>query len=124
MAIEDFFNHRCSLYHIVKGTGTPGYGLPSSPTFDYPAEPDEADIPCHFNQGGSGGTINTLVQNLPEHSLEDRIKLALPIGTDVRVNDKVLDHRTGLFYYAEIPRTIRDHHIYVWVKREGTEVGL
>ena len=66
-----------------------------------------------------------LVQNLPEHAYEDRIKLQLPIGTDVRVNDKVLDQRTGLFYYAELPRTVaKNHHIFVWVKREETEVGL
>lgn len=124
MALEDFFNHRCSLYHTVKSDATPGYGLPASPHFTYPEQPDEVDIHCHFNQSGSGGTVNTLVQNLPEHAYEDRIKLQLPIGTDVRVNDKVLDKRTGLFYYAELPRTIRDHHIYVWVKREETEVGL
>ena len=72
------------------------------------------DVPCHFNQGGSGGTVNTLVQKLSEHAYEDRIKLQLPIGTDVRVNDKVLDQRTGLFYYAELPRTVaKNHHIYV-----------
>ncbi len=124
MAWEDFFNHKCSLYHAKEAAQTPGYGLPTSPSFSYPDEPDVADVPCHFNQGGSGGTINTLVQNLPEHAYEDRIKLALPIGTDVRVNDKVLDQRTGLFFIAEIPRNIRDHHLYVWVKREGTEVAL
>ena len=124
MALEDLFDHQCSLYHAVNTAQSPGYGLPTSPSFNYPQQPDLSDIPCHFNQGGSGGTINTLVQSLPEHAYEDRIKLALPIGTDVRVNDKVLDQRTGLYYYAEIPRNIRNHHIYVWVKREGTEVGL
>lgn len=124
MAIEDFFDHKCDLYHALEGSDTPGYGLPTSPSFDYPKQPDLSDVACHFNQGGSGGTVNTLVQKLPEHSYEDRIKLTFPIGTDVRVNDKVLDKRTNLFYIAEIPRNIRNHHIYVWVKREGTEVGL
>ena len=124
MAIEDFFDHTCSLYHVVGTEDSPGYGLQDSPHFDYPREPDEANVPCHFAQGGAGGTVNTLVQKLPEHAYEDRIKLALPIGTDVRINDKVIDHRTGLEYYAEIPRNIRNHHIYVWVKREGTEVAI
>lgn len=124
MALENFFDHKCSLYHVVGSEESPGYGLPDSPSFDYPTEPDEANIPCHFAQGSSGGTLNTLVQNLPEHAYQERIKLTLPIGTDIRVNDKVLDHRTNLVYIAEIPRNIRNHHIYVWVKREGTEVGL
>ena len=124
MALEDFFDHKCSLYHAAGTSESPGYGLPESPIYSYPDEPDEPDVACHFAQGSSGGTINTLVQNLPEHAYEDRIKLTLPIGTDVRVNDKVLDQRTGLFFIAEIPRNIRNHHIYVWVKREGTEVGL
>ncbi len=124
MAIEDFFDHKCDLYHVIKDSASPGYGLPGSPSHEYPDAPDLADVECHFTQGGSGGTINTLVQNLPEHKYEDRIKLTLPIGTDVRVNDKVLDKRTGLFFIAEIPRNIRNHHIYVYVKREGTEAGL
>lgn len=124
MAFEDFLDHKCSLFHIVSEGASPGYGLPSSPSFSYPDTPDEADVMCHFAQGGSGGTQNTLVQNLPEHAYDERIKLTLPLGTDVRINDKVLDHRTGLIYYAEIPRTIRNHHIYVYVKREPTEVGL
>lgn len=124
MAIEDFFDHRCDLYHLIGSEDSPGFGLPDSPVHSYPDTPDEADVKCHFAQGGSGGTQNTLVQELPEHRYEERIKLTLPIGTDVRVNDKVLDKRTNLFYIAELPRNIRNHHIYVWVKREGTEVGL
>lgn len=124
MALEDFFDHKCDLYHAAKGVDSPGYGLPDSPAFSYPTTPDETDVDCHFAQGSSGGTVNTLVQNLPEHAYEERIKLTLPIGTDIRVNDKVLDKRTGLEFIAELPRNIRNHHIYVWVKREGTEVGL
>ena len=124
MAFMDFLDHTCDIYHATGTNKTPGYGLPSSPEYSYPKKADEADVQCHFAQGGSGGTINTLVQNLPEHSYEDRIKLTLPIGTDVRRNDKIIDHRTGLEYYAELPRIIRNHHIYVWVKREGTEVAI
>jgi len=124
MALEDFFDHKCDLYHIIGDEDSPGYGLPGSPSFNYPDTPDVADVDCHFAQGSSGGTVNTLVQNLPEHAYEERIKLTLPIGTDIRVNDKVLDKRTNLEFIAELPRNIRNHHIYVWVKREGTEVGL
>ena len=122
MAWEDFFNHTCDLYHSKSTDATPGYGLPESKQHSYPEKPDEVNVPCHFTQGATGGTVNTLVQRLPQHDYEDRIKLALPFGTDVRVNDKVIDHRTGYVYYAEIPRIVHgNHHIYVYVKREGIE---
>lgn len=122
MAWEDFLNHTCDLYHVVSTDTTPGYGLPGTPKHSYGEMPDLANVPCHFSQGGSGGTTNTMVQRLPEHDYEERIKLALPAGTDVRVNDKVVDHRTGYIYYAEVPRTVHgNHHMYVYVKREDVE---
>lgn len=124
MAIEDFFDHLCDIYHINSTDASPGFGLPDSTSHDHSDTPDEVDVPCHFTQSGGGSTQRALEQQLPENRYEDRIKLTLPIGTDVRVNDKVLDKRTNLFYTAEIPRNIRNHHIYVWVKREGTEVAL
>lgn len=125
MAFEDFLNHRCDLYHLIESSESPGYGLPGSPAHAYPDAPDEADVPCHFTQRGSGGTVNAIQQNEPQRDYDDRIKLTLPIGTDVRMNDKVLDHRTGMIYYAEIPRIVHgDHHIYVYVKREGIGAAL
>ena len=36
MAIEDFFDHRCSIYHTQQESTSPGYGLPGSPKFKYP----------------------------------------------------------------------------------------
>ena len=124
MAYETFLDHTCSLFHVRGEQKSPGYSLPASPHFIYADEPDEKDVPCHFAQASSGGTVNTLVQNLPEHAYEDRIKVNFLIDADIRVNDKVLDHRTGFIYYAEIPRTIRNHHKYCWVKREGTGVAI
>ena len=122
MAWEEFLNHTCDLYHVISTDTSPGYSLPASPLHSYPDKPDEESVPCHFAQGGSGGTVNTMVQRLPEHDYEDRIKLVLPFGTDVRLNDKVVDHRTGHIYYAEIPRIVHgNHHIYVYVKREANE---
>ena len=50
-------------------------------------------------------------------------KLQLPAGTDVRVNDKVVDKNTGLAYTAEMPHNIRDHHIMVNIQRKGTVKG-
>ncbi len=124
MAFEDFLDHTCDIYHVVGVAQSPGYGLQSSPRYDYANTPDISNVPCHFTQGGSGGTVNTVLQSEPNKTFEDRIKLTLPIGTDVRVNDKIVDHRTGHAYTAEIPRTVRNHHMYVHVKRDGIEASL
>ena len=48
MAIEDFFDHRCSIYHTQQESTSPGYGLPGSPKFKYPKQPDLEEVPCHF----------------------------------------------------------------------------
>lgn len=124
MAFEDFLDHKCDLYHIVKTDESPGYSLKASPRFTYPEEPDEVDVPCHFTQGGAGGTVNTVTQKEPQHEYNDRIKVNFPLDADIRLNDKVVDRRNGTIFYAELPRTIRDHHKYVYVKREGIEAAL
>ena len=49
--------------------------------------------------------------------MDARLKLTLPIDTDIRVNDKVVDCESGYEYEAEVPRNIRDHHIVVWIHR-------
>ena len=45
------------------------------------------------------------------------LKLTLPTGTDIKVNDKVIDCDTGYEYEAEVPRNIRGHHITVQIHR-------
>ena len=45
MAIEDFFDHRCSIYHTQQESTSPGYGLPGSPKFKYPKPPDLEEVP-------------------------------------------------------------------------------
>lgn len=124
MGYEDFMDHTCDLYHVLKTDKSPGFNLRASPSFDYPATPDEVNVPCHFTQSGSGGTVNTVAQKEPQHDYDDRIKVNFLLDADIRLNDKVVDHRTGMIYYAELPRIIRDHHKYVYVKREGIEAAL
>lgn len=115
MAIEDFFDHKCDIYHIVKSESSPGYGLPCSPGFSYSAKPDIAELPCHF---GVKGSSMELIQREPQMDYEAKIKLTLPAGTDIRRNDKIIDCSTGYEYIAEIPRNIRNHHTFVYLKRE------
>ena len=42
MSLENLLDHTCDIYHIREEQQSPGYGLPVSPSFDYPEEPDEA----------------------------------------------------------------------------------
>ena len=121
MAIEDFFNHTCDIYHIVSEGTSPGYNLPSSPSFSYPATPDEASVPCHF---GVKSFSYSIQQTQPKNEYDVKIKLALPIGTDIRLNDKVVEPTTGYEYTAELPRNVRNHHLFVYLKRTDAQKPL
>lgn len=55
--IEDFFDHKCDIYHIVKEEKSPRPGLPPSPSFYYPEIPDIEDLECHFGVKSSNITI-------------------------------------------------------------------
>lgn len=124
MSFEDFLDHSCDLYHVVMTDTSPGYGLKVSPKHSYPDEPDVVNQRCHFAQSAGSGSANTIMQNDPQRDYDDRIKVNFPLDADVRLNDKVVDHRTGLVYYAEVPRVIRNHHKYCYVKRDGLEAAL
>lgn len=119
--IEDFFDHRCNIYHLTKSKTSPGFGLPASITFEYSKTPDIENLSCHFGVKSSNITI---VQQEPQNVMDARIKLTLPAGTDIRLNDKIIDCDTGLEYTAEQPRNIRDHHIYVYIKRIERQKSL
>ena len=116
MSFEALLNHRCDIYHIIGDSVTPGYGLPSSPSFSYSDMPDISGVPCHFGirSGVQGIVVN---QHEPMAVLEGRVKLALPLGTDIRLNDKVINTETGYEYTAEAPTKIREHHITVMLRR-------
>lgn len=114
MSIERLFDHKCDIYHIVESSVSPGFNLPSSPSFQYPSTPDTAEVDCHFSVKSNSVTIT---QGEPMNVMEAKIKLALPIGTDIRLNDKIIDCSSQLEYTAEHPRIIRGHHIAVYVKR-------
>ena len=114
MSIEAFFDHTCDIYHLSKEQASPGFKLPASPSFAYPEEPSEAAIPCHFAVKSASVTTT---QEDPANMMDARIKLTLPVGTDIRINDKIVWRDTGLEYTAELPRNVRNHHKFVFVKR-------
>ncbi len=119
MAIADFFDHTCNIFHIQSKDGSPGFGLPSSSSeFSYPSEPDETEVACHF--AVKSATV-TITQTEPANLLEAKIKLTLPADTDIRLNDKIVWRENGTEYTAELPRNIRGHHKFVYLKRTNTQ---
>lgn len=121
MAIEDFFDHLCDIYHIRREDASPGYNLPASADFKYEATPDLTDVECHF--GVKSATIR-IEQQEPQNDMDSDIKLALPAGTDVRLHDKIVSKVTGLEYTAGVPRNIRGHHIAVKIRRVSQQRPL
>lgn len=121
MSLESLLNHTCDIYHLQKGGASPGYGLEVSPSFSYPAEPDIQAQVCHF---GVKSRNVTITQTEPAALLDAKIKLTLPIGTDIRLNDKIVDCATGFVYTAEQPVNVRDHHLFVYIKRTKEQEPL
>lgn len=118
MSLDGLLDHICDIYHVIKGDKTPGYGLPDSPSFSYPDSPDISGLQCHFGVRSASASVN---QTNPANLMEARIKLTVPAGTDIRLNDKIVDCGTGLEYTAEHPRNIRGHHIFVYIKKKEEE---
>lgn len=121
MSFESLLDHKCDIYHAIKGESSPGYNLPGSPSFSYAKEPDITEQPCHF---GVRSASVSITQTSPVNIEDARTKLNLPIGTDIRLNDKVINCATGEEYTAERPVDIRDHHTFVYIKKIGEERHL
>ncbi len=118
MAIENLFDHMCDIYHMVESSRELGYGIEDD-GFDYPEKPDLKDVNCHFNVSYN----ESLQQTESANEYICTGKLQLPTGTDIRINDKIVDKGNGLVYTAEIPKNIRDHHMVVTIQRKGTVKG-
>ena len=113
MAFNELLDHRCDIYHLKKDNKSVGYGLPDSVSFEYGEKPDLKDIICHF---GVESLDFGMKQTNPQNILTARIKLTLPAGTDIRINDKVVNHENGMEYTAQLPVKVRKHHIFVYVE--------
>lgn len=118
MSLEALLNHTCDIYHITEATVSPGFNLPTSPEFRYPDEPDISGQICHF---GIRSAAISIGQAEPMNLMDAKIKLTLPLGTDIRLNDKIVDCNTGLEYTAERPVNVRNHHLFVYIKKNGEE---
>lgn len=121
MSFIGMLNHTCDIYHLIHNSESPGYGLPTETVYDYPKIADDACVPCHFSTQGGGFTV---IQSEPQTVLEAKIKLVLPSGTDVRINDKIVDCASGYRYTAEVPRDIHGHHIAVMLHRSAQQEAI
>ena len=121
MAIEDFFDHTCDIYHVTSSSQASGYGLPAADAYSYPAAPDVEAVLCHFSLRAAS---NELVQNEPQTDLISRVKVSFPAGTDIRINDKLVWLQNGLEYRMELPMNIRDHHMAGYAQRRGKQAAI
>ena len=121
MSLNELFDHRCDIYHIRSDSVSPGFGLPERASYSYGEVPDIRGVPCHF---GMKYRDTSMQQKAPANEYYARVKLALPAGTDIRLNDRVVDLESGLEYTAQVPRRIRGSHLIVFVKRTAVQEGL
>ncbi len=113
MSIEDLMDHKCDIYHYGSSDQSIGYGFKEK-KHSYPDVADIKEVSCHFH-----ATESTINQDETMNKYPAHIKVDFPIGTNIQLNDKVVWSENGLAYTAEIPRTIRGHHIVVYVNRSG-----
>lgn len=111
MAIRDFFDHTCDIYHQVDdNTKSTGYSvLDTQKVTEYPTAADESAVICHFNVKDENIAAR---QGEPQRINDVRVTIAVPPGTDLRFNDKIVDLTHNLVYtVAKPPRNIRNNHI-------------
>lgn len=123
MSLERLLDHKCEIYHALKGSAAAGYGLPDGDTFSYPSVPDVTDVDCHF---AVGATV-TIDQKEPQNEYTTEMKLVLRLDADIRLNDKVVwlnPIGDNYEYTAKLPRKVRNHHKFVMLQRVGPQKAL
>ncbi len=121
---EDFMDHKCNIYHLKEEPVNVGYGIEAENVRAPESESILTDVPCHFHT--QMNNYLQLVQKEPYSSIDGKIKLSLPPGTDIRMNDLVEDCRDGLQYRAGKPTEVHGgHHIIVMLARmEGVKGAI
>lgn len=114
MSLDALLDHKCNIYHLKSVEKQVGFGLSATKEFKYSDEPDRKDVKCHFCTAANSLSL----ERAPAYnSVSASIKLVLPADTDIRINDKIVDVDNGYEYTAEVPRNIRNHHIFVMLTR-------
>lgn len=111
--IENLMNHQCHIFHVVKSSSGGGFGLPGQDLYNYNKTPDILSQKCHFK-------LNKLIVNGsgPAKSFSSNSHVDFPMGTDIRMYDKILDLETGVVYYCNPPKSIRGNRIRCDIRTE------
>ena len=118
MGFEDLLDHKCNVYHVNSDETSLGFGVETK-EFTYSDKPDIENVDCHFNTNRTDSLQQT--DNANVYTVNGKVNFAL--GTDIRVNDKIVDLSNGLEYICEIPKQIRNHHLIAIVHRTGAGKG-
>lgn len=111
MSFKSLLTDRCSIYHIVETSNSPGYGLPGDTQFIYRDLPDLIDVPCKFTEKSQ-----SITQGDPGAEIVHNFIVSFLNNVDVRLNDKMVFN--GATFKAQIPHKIRNHHFEVTVTRK------
>lgn len=114
MSYTSLLDDLCDIYHLKVKENGGGFGLPDEEKEYHSDVPDLENIPCHFN----ATNIMNMQQGSPQNDYPLEKKLNLPIGTDIKSVDMVVNKANGVAYIAGIPDSIRNHHITVMLKKK------
>ncbi len=119
MSFNRFLNHTCSIYHIQKKDSQLCYGLSNNNEFTYNYEPNTENAKCHFE---IKDVEATLTQGEPINALSRTNKLTLPLDTDIKINDKVIDTTLnnptcGMEFTVSFIYKVQEHHIVALLYR-------
>ena len=112
---------RCDIYHLIEEVEKPHPALNGSPVFTYPQRADISGVACHFCVRDKRAAI---LETGPRVEYDADIELELPPDTDIRINDKVVDLRSGIEYTAGMPRDHFGHHVSVRLRRRKNRRAL
>lgn len=106
MSFRQMLSHTCDIYHLERSGRARGYGLPDEERHAYPEKPDYEGVACYIVEKSQ-----SLAQGEPGKKRVSSYSATFLIGTDIRVNDKLVFEGTTL--KAQVPRKIKNHHIVV-----------
>jgi hypothetical protein len=111
MSYASLLIHRCDVYHLQEQEEIGGFGIPSNAiqrNYQYGMIPDLAQVKCYWERRDLS---NGFERREPYTMTNDMYTVHFAIGTDVRINDKVVYNGTA--YRLTRPEPIRNHHIEV-----------
>ena len=122
MGIGLFFRHTCNVFSSISTPIPPSYGLKISDTsISYNDSPEMNNCPCFF---GSSNTAPKITFSEPINTYDGHDEVSLPVGTNIKKGDKIVDLRNNIEYTAGFPEDIRGKYISVPLYRKAEQERL